>query len=208
MNLLVVDDNPAQLASLRVALKTKGHRVLTAESGKDALAELDRQASIINLVLTDYAMPEMDGLELLSTIRQKSQAIPVIMMTGHSDKHLISRAFQNGCTGFLDKPFTLEQLTTEIRRIEQMKLQKNHTEMLLEKIPELINLANDKLTVIAGNAEIALLDLGSKNLESLKNQLMVITAFSEEIGAINGKIMRLIFDANEALVRKKGDQEK
>lgn len=67
---------------------------------------------------------------------------------------------------------------------------------LFEKLPGLINTANDKLTVILGNAEIALLDIADEELVSLKKQLQVITALSEEIGTINGKIMGLISGIN------------
>jgi hypothetical protein len=73
-----------------------------------------------------------------------------------------------------------------------MSKQNFNTEDLFKKFPGLINTANDKLTVITGNAEIALLDIAGKELEPLKKQLQVITALSEEIGIINGKIMGLI----------------
>jgi hypothetical protein len=76
-------------------------------------------------------------------------------------------------------------------------------EELFEKLPGLINTANDKLTVILGNAEIALLDIADEELVSLKKQLQVITALSEEIGTINGKIMGLISGKNSNSEGKK-----
>lgn len=70
------------------------------------------------------------------------------------------------------------------------------TEELVKKLPGLINTANDKLTIILGNAEIAMLDLVDDEYALLKKQLEVITALSEEIGVINGKIMGLIAEQN------------
>ncbi len=77
-----------------------------------------------------------------------------------------------------------------------MSDQNLNAEDLFEKLPGLINTANDKLTVILGNAEIALFDLAGEEFEPLKKQLQVITALSEEVGIINGKIMGLIAGLN------------
>jgi hypothetical protein len=77
-----------------------------------------------------------------------------------------------------------------------MSKQKLNAEDLFKKLPGLINTANDKLTVILGNAEVALLDLAGEEFESLKKQLQIITVLSEEIGIINGKIMGLITKLN------------
>lgn len=69
-----------------------------------------------------------------------------------------------------------------------------NTEMLLERLPRMVNTANDKLTVILVNAEFALLELSSEKFKPLKSRFQIISALSEEIGVINSKIMRLLPD--------------
>lgn len=74
-----------------------------------------------------------------------------------------------------------------------MSTQKTNLKELSEKLPELINAANDKLTVILGSAEMALLDLNDgASVALLPQQLHNITMLSEEIGLINGKIIGLV----------------
>ncbi len=106
---LIVDDEIVQIETLRRGLRTRGCRVLDALCGTEALAHLEG-GDAIDLVITDYAMPEMNGMELLVKIREKNKAIPVIMMTAYGDKDLVVEAMRHRCDGFLDKPFTLEEL--------------------------------------------------------------------------------------------------
>jgi DNA-binding NtrC family response regulator len=192
VKLLIVDDNPKQLDVLGIVLKTKGHSVMTARNGEEALRRLDEDASQIELVLTDDNMPDMNGLDLLRRIGNKRVSLPVILMSACGDKQLVMNALRGGCNGFVDKPFTIDSLASEIERVKTMANQNFNPKEFFEKLPELINSANDKLTVIAGNAEIALMDIDRRELEPIKNQLRTITALSDEIGIINGKIMGMI----------------
>lgn len=106
---LIVDDEIVQIETLRRGLRTRGCRVLDALSGKEALAHI-AGSDTIDLVITDYAMPEMNGMELLEKIREKDKTMPVFMMTAYGDKDLVVEAMRHRCDGFLDKPFTLEEL--------------------------------------------------------------------------------------------------
>ena len=106
---LIVDDKRVQLKTLGRGLRTRGYRVVEALSGREALDHLGRNPSI-DIVLTDYAMPEMDGIELLQKIRENDKAIPVIMMTAYGDKDLVIEAMHHQCTGFIEKPFDMDEL--------------------------------------------------------------------------------------------------
>ena len=88
---------------------------MEALSAQDALTCLAEKEGI-DLVLTDFAMPGMNGLELLKKIRETHEFIPVIMMTAFGNKDVVADAIRNRCDGFLDKPFTLEKLLEEIDR--------------------------------------------------------------------------------------------
>jgi two-component system response regulator AtoC len=113
--ILVVDDKRVQLKTLRRGLRTKGYRVIEAISGKQALGHLGRDKTI-DIVLTDYAMPEMNGIELLKTIRETNTTLPVIIMTAYEDKDLVVDAMKYHCNGFIDKPFDMNELLDVIQQ--------------------------------------------------------------------------------------------
>ncbi|UCE75222.1 MAG: response regulator [Methanomassiliicoccales archaeon] len=118
MNILVVDDDALQLETLRRGLKNKGYQVLEALSGKEAVKCFARSnMAKIDLVLSDYLMPGMNGIELVKKIRQNYGSLPVILMTAYGEKELVIEALRNRCDSFIEKPFTLDQLMQEIERV-------------------------------------------------------------------------------------------
>jgi two-component system, cell cycle sensor histidine kinase and response regulator CckA len=130
VNMLIVDDEIVQIENLRIGLSSRGHHVLQAPSGREALNMIENDALSIDLVITDYAMPGMNGLELLQNIRWKHGSLPVILMTAYRQRDIVLDALRNQCNGFLDKPFTLNQLLHEIDRVmanaHQNKTQELH----------------------------------------------------------------------------------
>jgi len=114
MKILIVDDEKTMIETLRRGLRTRGFQVFDAPNGMDALAFLGADNEV-DMVITDYAMPRMDGMELLKEIRRTSD-VPVILMTAYGDKDVVVEAMKNRCSGFIDKPFTLENLLEEIDR--------------------------------------------------------------------------------------------
>ena len=118
MNILVVDNNAVWLETLKRGLKTRGYQTLEALGADEALEKLSNpNTPAIDLVLTDYLMSEMNGIELLKEIRMNYGALPVILMTAHEEKVLLLDAFRNHCNGFVVKSFTLDQLMQEIKRV-------------------------------------------------------------------------------------------
>src|SRR5262249_931330 len=86
---LLVDDEPGVLFTLSELLVERGHRVLSARSGDEALGKLDEA----DAVLTDLSMPGMDGLELMGHIGQRDGALPVILLTAHGSERVAVAAF-------------------------------------------------------------------------------------------------------------------
>jgi CheY-like chemotaxis protein len=81
--ILIVDDNAHGLSARKTVLEELGHRISTAMSGTEALEQFTRQK--FDLVVTDYKMPRMDGLELIVRLRKLSPALPIVLISGYAD---------------------------------------------------------------------------------------------------------------------------
>jgi two-component system, NtrC family, response regulator len=109
---LLVDDDPTILHLLAKIVSSRGWEPLLARSGQEALSWLNR--ADVDVVVTDFSMPGMDGLEVLGAIRERDDAPPVIMVTGHCSERLFELAVDAGAYRCLGKPFELAKLTEAI----------------------------------------------------------------------------------------------
>jgi len=102
--ILVIDDDPLVLGTLAELLIAHGHRVLNVATGREGL-ELAR-AERPDLILVDYHMPEMDGLEVVGALKSDTttRGIPVVAFTSGSAAEA-NRLVRAGCIGFIPKPF-------------------------------------------------------------------------------------------------------
>ncbi len=112
--ILIIDDDKMILMILKQTLTKESYRVLTAESGEDGIAML--ATSHIDLVLTDYMMPGMSGIEVLTIIKQNQPLLPIIILTGHGDVALTIKAIQLGAVDFIEKPIHSKELLEVIKR--------------------------------------------------------------------------------------------
>ncbi|MEW5288318.1 MULTISPECIES: two-component system response regulator GlrR [Erwinia] len=110
--LLLVDDDPSLLKLLGMRLGSEGFRVLTAESGPEALRILPREKT--DLVISDLRMDEMDGLALFSEIQKIQPGMPVIILTAHGSIPDAVSATQQGVYSFLTKPVDRDALYSAI----------------------------------------------------------------------------------------------
>lgn len=117
MNILVVDDDIVMVESMRIGLQGKGHQVFAAYRASQALDQFSHGGGKIDLIITDYLMPAMNGMDLLKAIREIHPTLPVLIMTAYGEKKLVIEALRNRCDSFIEKPFTLDQLSAEIERI-------------------------------------------------------------------------------------------
>ena len=118
MNILIVDDEELQLETIRRGIRIHGHQVHLATSGQEALEFLEKHHDDSTLVITDYFMPEMNGISLVKAIRERYGDIPVILMTAFGDKSLAIEALRNRCDNYLDKPFKPNELIAQIDEIQ------------------------------------------------------------------------------------------
>lgn len=107
---LLVDDDPTILCLLAKIVSSRGWEPLLARSGQEALSKIHRA----DVVVTDFSMPGMDGLEVLGAIRERDDALPVLLVTGHCSERLFELAMDAGAYRCLAKPFELAKLTDAI----------------------------------------------------------------------------------------------
>lgn len=120
LRILVVDDISSMRRLVAAFLDELGYRGITqAANGTEALTMLHQEA--FDLVVTDWSMPRMSGLELLQEIRKDPtlKAIPVLLITGEARRENIVAAARSGANGYVVKPFTITTLGEKIERILQ-----------------------------------------------------------------------------------------
>jgi CheY-like chemotaxis protein len=112
--ILAIDDENDVLLIIKTALSSQGYNVLTASNGYDGLALAEDNCP--DLILLDLRMPEMDGMEVLEKLRdnEKTQHIPIIILTGVSEKKQIRDAIDKGITYYIVKPFECQDLISKI----------------------------------------------------------------------------------------------
>ena len=118
MSILVVDDFPTMRRIVRSLLKELGFtNVEEAEDGQDALNKL--KSGSFEFVVSDWNMPNLDGLEMLKQIRADSalKDLPVLMVTAEAKKENIIAAAQAGASGYVVKPFTSATLEEKLNKI-------------------------------------------------------------------------------------------
>ena len=112
MRILIVDDEPQITRVLRTSLQSNGHEVTVARDGVEAL-ELFLKAQP-ELVITDLAMPRMDGTELTREIRERSQ-VPIIVLSVRSQDAAKVAALDEGADDYMTKPFSIQELMARVR---------------------------------------------------------------------------------------------
>ncbi|MDY6856386.1 MAG: response regulator [Thermodesulfobacteriota bacterium] len=117
MKILAVDDEIVKLESLKRGLKIMGYDVVEALGADEALRVLNTKKNGVGLVLIDYTMPGMNGLDLLKNIRKFHACLPVVIMTAYLEDGLVGEALQNNCNTLIEKPFSLDQLIQTIEGV-------------------------------------------------------------------------------------------
>jgi len=114
MQILIVDDDPIQLALLENALAELGHKVLTAANGREAMRTL--KGGHCRMVVTDWLMPEMDGLELCRAVREEDlgRYVYVVLLTGKERTSNVVEGLSAGADDFMTKPFEPSELAVRI----------------------------------------------------------------------------------------------
>ena len=112
-SILIIDDEAAIRESLETLLEFEGYSVESAETGAEGMSRLNEKS--FDLVLLDFALPDRNGLEVLTEIRARDAQLAVIMITAYGTLDNAVRAMQKGATNFIQKPWDNEKLLADVR---------------------------------------------------------------------------------------------
>ena len=115
--ILLVDDESMILTVGSELLKTLGYTILTAQDGSSAIDLYKNSKENIDLVILDMVMPEMGGGEVFDELKKINPQVKVLLSSGYSLNGQASRIIKRGCVGFIQKPFTIRDIASQLRKI-------------------------------------------------------------------------------------------
>ena len=120
LRVLVVDDEPPIRKLLRMGLGTQGYEILEAPNGKTALELLEQKP---DLIILDLGLPDMQGLDLLRTIRARNERVPIVVLSSRGDEAGKVEALDLGADDYVTKPFGMDELLARMRAALRHQLQ-------------------------------------------------------------------------------------
>ncbi|CAB5086987.1 Nitrogen regulation protein NtrX [Olavius algarvensis associated proteobacterium Delta 3] len=153
-SVLIVDDEPSILKSLRGLLSDEEFEVVTADNGYEALKLIDLESP--DLVLLDIWMPGIDGIETLTEIKKENPHIQVIMITGHGTIETAVRATKLGAYDFIEKPLSIDKVIVAINNALNFRRLEEENRFLRKKTIEKHSIDGKSAPVVALKREIAM----------------------------------------------------
>jgi two-component system, OmpR family, KDP operon response regulator KdpE len=120
IKVLVIDDEPPIRKLLRMGLSTQGYEILEASNGKMALDLLPQNPA---LIILDLGLPDIQGHDLLRTIRSRNDSVPIVVLSSRGDEAGKVQALDLGADDYVTKPFGMEELTARLRAALRHQLQ-------------------------------------------------------------------------------------
>ena len=116
IKILVVDDDPMIVHTIKHHLLREGYQVLASSNGMEALQLVENEN--IDLIITDIMMPELSGLNLINFIREfYSIKVPIIIVTSLGQNHIVYPSLKQGANDFLTKPIDFSALSLSVKNI-------------------------------------------------------------------------------------------
>ncbi|MDD4489182.1 MAG: sigma-54 dependent transcriptional regulator [Paludibacter sp.] len=130
--ILIIDDERSIRNTLKDILEFEKHQVLLAENGKQGLDIACNQ--LFDVIFSDIKMPEMDGIELLTALKEKEVEAPVVMISGHGNIETAVECIKKGAFDFIEKPIDLNRLLITVRNALDKSTLVTETKMLKKKV--------------------------------------------------------------------------
>jgi two-component system KDP operon response regulator KdpE len=134
LRVLVIDDEPPIRKLLRVGLSAHGYQTIEASSGKMALELLGREPP--DLIVLDLGLPDMQGHELLRTMRARNDRVPIVVLSSRDDESGKVQALDSGADDYVTKPFGMDELLARMRAALRHQLQ-THGERPIFRVGDL-----------------------------------------------------------------------
>ena len=115
--IMIVDDDPLVTLLVERVLTTQGYRIITAADGFKAIEIYKKYLDVIQLVITDFKMPGMDGMALFNELRAINPQVPAALTSGFVEDDQLGAMMANGLRGFIPKPLTQQKLLEKVRSI-------------------------------------------------------------------------------------------
>ncbi|MCW3108154.1 MAG: transcriptional regulator [Segetibacter sp.] len=115
MKILIAEDEPVILETMKLRLKRDGHEILTATNGKEAIEEII--AANPDIIITDIMMPFNSGIEVLGFAKSKNKNTKVIVLSMMGQENVVLEAFQLGADDYITKPFSPNELVARVNRL-------------------------------------------------------------------------------------------
>ena len=138
---MIVDDDESIRKVLKAILEEKGYRVDTADSGKKAIEKTEK--AFYNLALIDIRLPDIEGVKLLSKIKETTPKMRKVIITGYPSLQNAVEAVNKGADAYIIKPLNMDKTLATIE--EQLKKQREEEKMTEEKLVEFIETRIKKL---------------------------------------------------------------
>lgn len=131
-HILLIDDEPAQITSIKSFLKRRNYTVSSTNSGPDGINIV--KDGNIDLVFTDYRMPEMNGLEVVQSIKEINPELPVVVITAFSDIKDAVQVMKDGAFDYLSKPIQLDELEILVKKAQERNNLISENKLLKEQL--------------------------------------------------------------------------
>ena len=151
--ILIVDDEPSNRNILRQELSHKGYAVETANDGSEALRKVESGPP--DLIILDYMMPGLSGLEVLKEIRRREDDTPVIMITAYGTVERGVQAMKDGAYDFITRPFEPDHIALIVQKALERQRLKREVEVLSEEIGQRYHLIIGSSPKMSQVAELA-----------------------------------------------------
>jgi two-component system response regulator YesN len=115
-HILLAEDEKHTRLALHLVLRQAGFNVILATNGQDAYEKIQHQPASrpISLIITDFKMPQLDGLGLIDKLQEAGIPIPIMVITGYGDKELLRQLHKRGCASYIDKPFIPTEVLSRV----------------------------------------------------------------------------------------------